>query len=75
MSSTLNDKQKSLKRRFLLILGLVTFLCVVGLGLMLMFWDGFADRFSSVQRYTFGGIVILYAIIRFARLFKKDENE
>lgn len=59
----------------MLILGLITFVCVVGFGLMLMFWDGFADRFSTTQRYTFGGIVILYAIVRFARLFKKDENE
>ncbi|MGZ3754265.1 MAG: hypothetical protein ACXVAY_02505 [Mucilaginibacter sp.] len=75
MSSTLKDKQKSLKRRFLLILGLITFICVVGFGLMLMLWSGFADRFSNGQRYTFGGVIILYAIVRFARLLKKDENE
>ena len=75
MSSTLKDKQKSLKRRFLLILGLVTFICVVGFGLMLMFWSGFSDRFSTGQRYTFGGVIILYAIVRFARLLKKDEDE
>jgi len=75
MSSTLKDKQKSLKRRFLLILGLVTFTCFVGFGLMVMFWDGIAQQFEPYQRKILGGIIIIYALVRFSRLLKKDENE
>jgi hypothetical protein len=75
MSSTLKDKQKSLKRRFLLILGLVTFICFVAFGLMVMFWDGIAQQFTGYQRKIIGGIIVLYAVVRFSRLLRKDENE
>jgi len=75
MSSTFDNKQKSLKRRFLLILGLVVFVCFFAFGLMIIFWDGIAQDMPVYQRRIFGGMIILYSIVRFSRLFKKDENE
>jgi hypothetical protein len=75
MSSTFNNKQKSLKRRFLLILGLVTFICFLAFGIMVMFWDGIAQQLPGYQRKIFGGLIIIYAILRFSRLLKKEENE
>ncbi len=75
MSLQNHDKQKSLKRRFLLILGATTFTFILALGLMIMFWDRMPLNLSQVQRYIFGSLVILYAILRFSRLFKKDTDE
>jgi len=75
MSHTFNDKQKSLKRRFLLILGLTTFVCFFALGVMLIFWDNIVPQLAGYQRKIFGGMIIIYSILRFSRLLKKDENE
>lgn len=75
MSLTFKDKQKSLKRRFLFILGLITFICFFVFGLMVIFWDGIAQQFPLYQRRIFGGMIILYAILRFSRILKKEENE
>jgi hypothetical protein len=72
--NSINDKQKSLKRRFLLILGIVTLLCIVGLGLMLMFWQDIPVELTNTQRKLFGGLIILYGILRFSRLLKKDDE-
>jgi len=74
MSYTFKDKQKSLKRRFLLILGLIAFTCFFILGLMVIFWDGIAQQLPDYQRKIFGGLIILYAIVRFARLLRKEEK-
>ncbi len=75
MSNTFRDKQKSLKRRFLLILGLVTFVCVVGFGLMIIFWDQVLPDLEVYQKRIFGGMFILYGIVRFSRLFRKEEDD
>jgi uncharacterized membrane protein len=75
MWDTFKNKQKSLKRRFLLIIGLITFVCVVALGIMVIFWDGIAQQYPDYVRKVLGGMIILYAVLRFSRLLKKDENE
>ncbi len=75
MSYQNHDKQKSLKRRFLLILGATTFAFILALGLMIIFWDRMPLNLSKVQRIIFGSLVILYAILRFSRLFRKDTDE
>ena len=72
--NSINDKQKSLKRRFLLILGIVTFSCFVGLGLMVIFWQDMPVQLTDTQRKLFGGMIILYSILRFSRLLKKDDE-
>jgi cytochrome c biogenesis protein CcdA len=76
MSSNLHDKQKSLKRRFLLILGVTTLVCVTGMGLMVMFWDKLNLNLTNTQRYVVGGLFIAYGVLRFTRIFnKKPEDE
>ncbi len=69
-----NNKQKSLTRRFLLILGVTTFISVCSLGLMIIFWDKMLPNLSKIQKIGFGSIIIIYALVRFSRLLKKDSN-
>ncbi|WP_460694547.1 hypothetical protein [Mucilaginibacter puniceus] len=71
---SINDKQKSLKRRFLLILGIVTFIGFVVLGLMVIFWQDMPVQLTDTQRKLFGGLIILYSILRFSRLLKRDDE-
>jgi hypothetical protein len=72
-----DSKQKSLKRRFLLILGLVTFIACATLGLMIMFWDKLILKLnmSQTERLLLGSLFLLYGILRFSRLFKKDPQD
>jgi cytochrome c biogenesis protein CcdA len=71
MPSRFKHKQKSLERRFLLVLGVAVFLGAVVLGLLLMF-DQLNLALSPTQRYVFGGLIIVYGVIRVARIFKKE---
>lgn len=75
MSFNSNSKQKSPKRRFLLILGVITFISVTALGLMIMFWDAMNLPLADWQRYLCGAFFIFYGILRFSRLLKKDDDE
>jgi hypothetical protein len=75
MSFKLNNSQKSLKRRFLLILGAITFICVFGLGVMILFWDKILPQLDGYYRTAFGVMVIAYSILRFSRLLKKEDDE
>jgi hypothetical protein len=70
-----NDKQKSPKRRFLLILVVLAFICFCALGLMIIFWDAMLPNISKTQRIGFGSIIILYGVLRFSRLLKRERNE
>ncbi|WP_342646980.1 hypothetical protein [Mucilaginibacter sp. CSA2-8R] len=70
-----SDKQKSPLRRFLFILGAAFFVVVVILGLMIMFWDKLPLQLSQTQRYTFGGLFILYGVLRFVRIFRTDTGQ
>lgn len=72
MLNSESDEQKSPLRRFLFILGAAFFLVVAILGLMIMFWDKLPLHLSQTQRYTFGGLFILYGILRFVRIFRTD---
>ena len=74
LQNSFNDKQKSLKRRFLLILGIVTFTGFVVLGLMVMFWPDLPVQLTDTQRKMFGAMIILYSVLRFSRLLKKDDE-
>jgi hypothetical protein len=75
MSFTFNSKQKSLKRRFLFILGVITFIGFCILGLMVMFYDKMNLDFPDYQRKILGAMIMLYAVLRFSRLLKRDPNE
>jgi hypothetical protein len=70
-----NEKQKSLKRRFLLILGVAAFISFCCLGMMIIFWKAMLPNMEQSQKIAIGCAIIVYAVIRFARLLKKDPYE
>ncbi|HTK20354.1 MAG TPA: hypothetical protein VL442_12590 [Mucilaginibacter sp.] len=74
MPDNFNSKQKSLKRRFLLILGVATLIACVSFGLMIMFYEPLIDKLDMprTQRLGLGALLLLYSVLRFSRLFKKD---
>ncbi|WP_461450538.1 hypothetical protein [Mucilaginibacter sp.] len=75
MSSNLHDKQKSLTRRFLLILGVATLLCVTIFGLMIMFNNNLELNMGTTQRMAVGGLLVAYGIYRSFRIFKKQPQD
>ncbi|PJJ83739.1 hypothetical protein [Mucilaginibacter auburnensis] len=75
MPTRFDNKQKSLKRRFLLILGAITSVAVLGFGLMVIFWKDMLPQLEGYRRTGFGVLIIIYAALRFARLLKKDPDE
>jgi len=72
-----NFKQKSPQRRFLFILGLVTFVACFTFGLMFLFWDRLSDilNMPASERRIFGALFLVYSLIRFLRFFKKEPDE
>jgi len=72
MSNSIFNKQKSPKRRFLFILGAALFIGIFILGILIMFWKALPLNISDSQRYTFGGLFIVYGILRFIRIIKTD---
>jgi len=67
-----NIQKKSLKERFLLVLGIMFFLIYLVLGLMIMFWKKLALDMEPKYRYAFGGLLIVYSGIRFLRLINSN---
>jgi threonine/homoserine/homoserine lactone efflux protein len=70
-----NNEQKSPARRFLLILGVVGFVCVITLAMMVMFWEAMLPNLSKTQRIVFGLVLVGYGVLRFSRLLKKRPDE
>lgn len=70
-----NGKQKSPKRRFLLILGVTAFAGFCVLGLMIIFWDKFPLQLPATQRRIFGAVILVYAVLRFSRYLKKSPDD
>jgi hypothetical protein len=66
------NKQKSPKRRFLFILGAALFIGIFILGVLIMFWKALPLNLSDTQRYTFGGLFIVYGVLRFSRIMKTE---
>jgi hypothetical protein len=77
MRNKFEFKQKSLQRRFLFILGLITFIACLTLGLMVMFWGRLAEKLNmpAGQRMLLGSLLLIYSVIRFLRFFKKNPDE
>jgi len=75
MPERFNNRQKSLKRRFLLILGVTLFVAILSFGLMILFRKDILPQLDGYRRTGFGVLIILYAILRFVRVFKKDVDE
>ncbi|MFM9988894.1 hypothetical protein [Flavobacterium sp.] len=69
---TNNTKKKSLKERFLLVIGILFFVLYLVFGLAVIFWRGLGLDMSNTYRIAFGGIIIVYAFLRFIRFFQKS---
>ncbi|RDI51173.1 hypothetical protein IQ02_02408 [Flavobacterium glaciei] len=67
-----NIKKKSLKERFLLVLGIFFFLLYFVLGLFIIFMKNFPLEMGQVYRVAFGVILIAYASFRFFRIINDN---
>lgn len=67
-----NLQKKSLKERFLLVLGILFFLAYLVLGLFIIFIKELPIVMDANYRIAFGIILIVYAFFRFIRLINKN---
>jgi len=74
MSSNLHEKQKSPKRRFLL-LNVIRLIAVVTVGLLIMFYNKFDLNLSNTQKMVAGGLFVVYGVLRFTLSLKNQPNE
>ena len=74
MSNYYSDKKekKSLKERFLLVIGIFFFLIYLSFGLAILFWDKLPLKMPQNYRIALGLIIIVYAFLRFIRFFQKS---
>jgi hypothetical protein len=70
-----NFKKKSLKERFLLVIGIVLFLGYFILGLIFILWKDFPITMEYNYRITFGVVIIVYSFIRFIRIINSYSAE
>jgi uncharacterized membrane protein (DUF485 family) len=69
-----NLKKKSLIERFLLIITILVFLAYFFLGLMVIFWKKFPFNMQMQYRVALGVVLIVYAIIRFFRVYNANKE-
>jgi len=74
MFSLKTFKQKSPQQRFLFILGLVMFAFYLVLGFILIFWADMPVDIERKYRILLGCILIVYGVIRFTRVIKRDND-
>ena len=74
MISKLNEnfQKKSLKERFLLVIGILFFLIYLTLGLLIIFWKSLPLTLEYKYRIVFGILLIVYSFLRFLRFFNKE---
>lgn len=70
----INFKKKSLKQRFLFVIGILFFLIYLFLGLVVIFWKEFPIAMKPTYRVAFGLVLILYSFLRFMRFFNSNEE-
>mgnify|MGYP006142120923 CR=1 FL=1 len=66
-------QKKSLKGRFLLVIGILFFLIYLTIGLIIIFWEKLPLNMPSNYRTALGVILIVYAFLRFLRFFNTDK--
>ena len=66
-------KEKSLSQRFFFILGLIFLVVYFVLGCFFIFVKNLPFDIPYTNRMIFGFILIIYSIIRFFRIIKKDQ--
>ncbi|PKB17249.1 hypothetical protein CLU82_2435 [Flavobacterium sp. 5] len=69
-----NLKKKSLIERFLLVITILVFLAYFFLGLMVIFWKKFPFNMQMQYRIALGVVLIVYAIIRFFRVYNANKE-
>jgi hypothetical protein len=75
-----NFKKKSLKERFLFVIGLLVFIAYFILGIIFIFWESLPIAKSmqlameAVYRISFGVLLIVYSFIRFFRIFNLNDE-
>ncbi len=69
-----NFQKKSLKERFLLVIGLTVFLAYLVLGLIFIFWKTMPINMAPTYRIAFGVLLIVYSFIRFFRIFNLNNE-
>jgi hypothetical protein len=67
-------KKKSLKERFLLVMGGMFFLIYFVLGLAVLFWKAFPFAMEYKYRMLFGILLIAYSFIRFYRFYNDNKK-
>ncbi len=65
-----NQEKKSPQQRFLFVIGVLFLMVYCALGLIIIFWKAFPLQMENHYRIALGVILIIYAAIRFSRLFK-----
>lgn len=70
-----NMKKKSLKERFLLVIGILFFMLYFALGVIVIFMDNFPIEMPMNYRIAFGSLLIVYAFIRCWRIIKDNKEE
>lgn len=69
-----NIKKKSLKERFLLVIGILFFMLYFVLGLIVIFMKEFPIRMPMNYRIAFGALLIVYAFIRCWRIINDNKE-
>jgi len=69
-----NIKKKSLKQRFLLVIGVLFLTLYFVLGLFVIFMKEFPINMSMPYRVAFGILLVVYSVIRFTRIIKDGKT-
>lgn len=69
-----NIQKKSLKERFLLVMGILLFLAYLVLGLIFIFWKSLPIAMSPKYRLAFGVVLIVYSFIRLFRVYNANNE-
>ena len=70
-----NFKKKSLKERFLLVIGMLFFTAYFILGLIFILWKSMPINMEPQYRIAFGVLLVVYAYIRFMRFLANQKEE
>lgn len=66
--------KKSLKERFLLVIGILFFLIYLTIGLVVIFWKQLPLNMERPYRIAFGILLIGYSMFRFYRFYKENKD-
>jgi hypothetical protein len=69
-----NIQKKSLKERFLLVIGILFFLVYLVLGLFIIFMKNFPMDLQPGYRIAFGVVLIVYSFFRFLRIINDNKD-